>query len=423
MKQVRALLFAVLIFVLPTYISSHGKEIKVCADCLLKNPTDALKVANSGDTIIIDGGHHVVQNFIIDRSIKLQGKNGAIIDGNRIGHVIDVQANNVVIEGLIIEKSGASDVYEFAGIHAEDVTGCQFKSNVLRDVTYGIYLSKTENCLIEKNVSNGNAKDEILGGNGIHLWSSNNNKLINNTVVHHRDGIYFEFSENLEVNRNQVHFNIRYGLHFMFCDGSDIENNIFENNATGVALMYSKNLYLKNNQFTDSRGPRMQGVLLKDITDSLLEENHIYGNTTGAMLDSSSRNRFERNLFDRNGTAFEVYGNSENNKINGNTFIGNIFDVATNTRENTNNYQNNYWDRYRGFDMNRDGLGDVAYSPVQIFSYWMSKYPELSILAGSSMLNFLEIMEKAFPVLTPTTLKDTSPLMKMPQSNTNQKEL
>ncbi|MBW7857653.1 MAG: nitrous oxide reductase family maturation protein NosD, partial [Leptonema sp. (in: Bacteria)] len=342
----------------------------------------------------------------------------AIFDGNRVAHVIDVRANDVTIEGLIIEKSGVSDVYEFAGIHAEEVTGCQFRSNVLRDVTYGIYLAKTEHCVVEKNISNGNAKDEILGGNGIHLWSSNNNKLIGNTIIRHRDGIYFEFSENLDVKDNRVYFNIRYGLHFMFCDGSHIEDNLFEQNATGVALMYSKNLFLKNNQFTDSRGPSMQGVLLKDITDSHLKENHIYGNTTGAMLDSSSRNKIEGNRFERNGTAFEIYGNSESNTVNGNIFLGNIFDVATNTRENTNNYERNYWDRYQGFDMNRDGLGDVPYSPVQIFSYWMSKYPELSILAGSSMLNFLEIMEKAFPVLTPSTLKDNSPLMKMPQSNT-----
>jgi nitrous oxidase accessory protein len=110
-----------------------------------------------------------------------------------------------------------------------------------------------------------------------------------------------------------------------------------------------------------------------------------------------------------------VFGNAQKNTFHGNIFFRNTFDVATNTRDNTNDYDGNYWDRYQGFDLDRDGKGDVPHSPVQIFSFWVSKYPELSLLAGSSMLNFLEIMEKAFPVLTPSTLKDKTPLMRRTQ--------
>lgn len=179
--------------------------------------------------------------------------------------------------------------------------------------------------------------------------------------------------------------------------------------------MYSRYLELVGNAFNDSQGPSMQGLLLKDITDSVVKRNTLTRNTTGVLADNSSRNRVEENLFVQNGRALEVFGNAQKNTFHGNIFFRNTFDVATNTRDNTNDYDGNYWDRYQGFDLDRDGKGDVPHSPVQIFSFWVSKYPELSLLAGSSMLNFLEIMEKAFPVLTPSTLKDKTPLMRRPQ--------
>ncbi|HRP68676.1 MAG TPA: nitrous oxide reductase family maturation protein NosD [Turneriella sp.] len=282
------------------------------------------------------------------------------------------------------------------------------------NATYGIYLARSHNCFIEENISHGNAQNEILGGNGIHLWYSDDNTIRQNVLKGHRDGIYFEFSQNLHVEKNVATENIRYGLHFMFCHNSIITENRYFMNATGVALMYSKNLNLTANEFSDSRGPSMQGILLKDITDSTVQKNKIAHNTTGLLADNSSRNKIQQNTFVMNGRALEVFGNAQDNRFENNSFLQNIFDVAVNSKENTNTYEKNYWDKYKGYDLNHDGIGDVSFHPVQIFSFWVSKYPELSILAGSSMIYFLEIIERAFPVLTPTSLRDMRPLMQKP---------
>jgi nitrous oxidase accessory protein len=413
-KRIVAGWLAIALFLILSELKAQGRELRVCAGCDLKSPAEAIAVSRNGDTVLIDGGLHRVGTLAVDRSITLRGINGATLDGEGKGHVIDMLADGITIEGLIIENPGVSDMKEFAAIHGESVHDCRLRFNVLRNATYGIYLARSERCLIERNVSLGNAKDEVFGGNGIHLWYSSNNRLFGNTVISHRDGIYFEFSENLEVKDNSALSNIRYGLHFMFCHRSHIEGNRFYQNATGTALMYSRHLELVGNAFNDSQGPSMQGLLLKDITDSVVKRNTLTRNTTGVLADNSSRNRFEDNLFVQNGRALEVFGNAQKNTFHGNIFFRNTFDVATNTRDNTNDYDGNYWDRYQGFDLDRDGKGDVPYSPVQIFSFWVSKYPELSLLAGSSMLNFLEIMEKAFPVLTPSTLKDKTPLMRRP---------
>ena len=415
MKRIASWLSGTLFLLSTSHLAAEGRELRVCAGCEFKTPAEAVSASRDGDTVLIDGGHHRVGTLLIDRPITLRGVNGATLDGESKGHVIDMQADGITIEGLIIENPGVSDMKEFASIHGESVHDCRLRFNVLRNATYGIYLARTERCTIERNVSLGNAKDEVLGGNGIHLWYSSNNTLFGNTVISHRDGIYFEFSENLVVKDNSALENIRYGLHFMFCHRSHIEGNRFYQNATGTALMYSRHLELVGNAFNDSQGPSMQGLLLKDITDSVVKRNTLTRNTTGVLADNSSRNRVEENLFVQNGRALEVFGNAQKNKFHGNIFFRNTFDVATNTRDNTNDYDGNYWDRYQGFDLDRDGRGDVPHSPVQIFSFWVSKYPELSLLAGSSMLNFLEIMEKAFPVLTPSTLKDKTPLMRRPQ--------
>lgn len=415
MKRIAAWLPKALVLLSFSHLAAQGRELRVCAGCEFKAPSEAIAASRDGDTVLIDGGLHRVGTLAIDRSITLRGINGATLDGESKGHVIDMLADGITIEGLIIENPGVSDMKEFASIHGESVHDCRLRYNVLRNATYGIYLARSERCTIERNVSLGNAKDEVLGGNGIHLWYSSNNSLVGNTVISHRDGIYFEFSENLVVKDNSALSNIRYGLHFMFCHRSHIEGNRFYQNATGTALMYSRYLELVGNAFNDSQGPSMQGLLLKDITDSVVKRNTLTRNTTGVLADNSSRNAVEENLFVQNGRALEVFGNAQKNTFHGNIFFRNTFDVATNTRDNTNDYDGNYWDRYQGFDLDRDGKGDVPHSPVQIFSFWVSKYPELSLLAGSSMLNFLEIMEKAFPVLTPSTLKDKTPLMRRPQ--------
>jgi len=412
----RSFIIAILTGLLTGILSAtlEARELRVCTDCRYNDLSQVVKEAVSGDVVLVEPGHYKVGTLVIDKPITLKGVKGPVLDGQRQAHIIDIQADGVIIEGLILENSGVSDIREFAGIHGDSIKDCQIRNNILRRATYGIYLARTEGCIVEHNVSNGDAKDEILGGNGIHLWNSNNNTIIDNTITGHRDGIYFEFSEHLLVRNNRALSNLRYGLHFMFCHESTIEKNQFFQNSTGVALMYSKRLNLTQNVFRDSLGPSMQGLLLKDIMDSHITQNYITKNTTGILADNSSRNQIEENLFLQNGRAYEVFGNSQRNSFHRNVVLRNTFDVATNTRDNTNNYEGNYWDRYQGFDLDRDGRGDVAYSPVQIFSFWVSKYPELSLLAGSSMLNFLELMEKVFPVLTPATLKDTSPLMMQP---------
>ena len=49
---------------------------------------------------------------------------------------------------------------------------------------------------------------------------------------------------------------------------------------------------------------------------------------------------------------------------------------------------------------------------MKIFGLWINRHPELVALLASPVIEFLEMAEKVFPVLTPKSLEDKSPSMK-----------
>jgi nitrous oxidase accessory protein len=89
--------------------------------------------------------------------------------------------------------------------------------------------------------------------------------------------------------------------------------------------------------------------------------------------------------------------------------------MATNSRATSAVVSGNWWDRYRGFDLDRDGHGDVAFRPVRLFSLLVASHPPSMILMRSAFVDLLDTAERALPVLTPETLVDASPLMVAPR--------
>jgi nitrous oxidase accessory protein len=107
--------------------------------------------------------------------------------------------------------------------------------------------------------------------------------------------------------------------------------------------------------------------------------------------------------------------NSAANRFERNVFEGNSFDMATNSRATSAVVAGNWWDRYTGYDLDRDGRGDVAFRPVRLFSLLVASHPPSVILMRSGFVDLLETAERALPVLTPETLVDVSPLMVPPR--------
>lgn len=373
---------------------------------------EIIENAENGDEIIIKPGIYKVDNILITKSIKIIGENFPTIEGNKKDEIFTIKSNNVHIKGLNILNAGVSYLQENAAIRLEEVSGCLVEDNILDSNFFGIYVAKSFNCVIRGNKIRARNTLETNSGNGIHLWYSKAITISNNEIIGHRDGIYFEFVMHSLVENNYSAKNIRYGLHFMFSDSCAYVNNVFENNGAGVAVMYTKNVTMKKNKFINNWGAASFGVLLKELTDCLIEENHFHRNTNGLYLEGCSRITVRRNNFISNGWGIKLMANSMNNWFSDNNFISNSFDVLTNSKNNFNTFTQNYWSKNNGYDLDKDGFADVPYRTVKMFSVLVERQQASMIFIHSLFIELLNVAESIVPSLTPVNLTDDKPRMR-----------
>jgi nitrous oxidase accessory protein len=167
-----------------------------------------------------------------------------------------------------------------------------------------------------------------------------------------------------------------------------------------------------NNYFEENWGDAAYGILLKEISDGHMQGNHFSKNTSAIYMEGANRILMKRNTFENNGWALKIQASCMDVVLEKNNFIGNTFDVGTNGSLVLNRFTNNYWDKYEGYDLNKDKIGDVPYRPVSMFSMIVEKYPTAMILFRTFITTLLDKTEKILPSLTPENLKDTAPLMK-----------
>lgn len=402
------------LFILPLFVIqfSFASVLYVGNNSHYSTIHAALKDAKNGDIIYVEGGVYAEGEIKITQQIKLIGKNFPVIDGKNKSQVISVFANHVVIEGFKIINGGYSSAYDWAGIKLVQSDSSIIQNNILVNNNFGIYLQASTRCIIANNKISSNITDELLSGNAIHCWKSSFITIKNNNVSNHRDGIYFEFVVNSIIQNNYSHNNIRYGLHFMFSHDNTFTNNIFQKNASGIAVMYSHGVKMFRNRFEQNWGSAAYGILMKDISDSYVQNNIFKNNTVAIFLEGSSRMKIESNEFKSNGWALKVQASCNDNVFRHNNFESNSFDVGTNGTMQLNTFTENYWDKYEGYDLNRDGIGDVPYRPVSMYSMIIEQTPPALMLFRSFLVNILDKTEKVLPAIIPENLVDKNPLMK-----------
>ena len=326
--------------------------------------------------------------------------------------MLSVAADSVVIKGFKIINSGHAALDDPCGIKVYDRNFVVIENNILDNNFFGIYLQYCKNAVVKNNTIKAYGKQEQLIGNGIHCWKSDNLQIIGNKISGHRDGIYFEFVTQSVIWRNISSYNIRYGLHFMFSNDDSYITNVFKGNGAGVAVMFTKNVKMFNNYFEENWGDSAYGLLLKEISDSYIFNNRFARNTSGIYMEGTSRIKVEKNIFEANGWGMKIQASCMENEIVNNNFLGNTFDISTNGSLVLNTFNSNYWDKYEGYDLNKDGFGDVPYHPLSLFSVLTENNPSSMILFRSFMITLLDKSEKVLPSITPDNFIDNKPLMK-----------
>lgn len=372
----------------------------------------AIEFSAAGDTIRVMPGIYKEGNLIIQKSITLIGINFPVLDGENKFEIFTIAANDVSIIGLRMINTGVGSINDISAINALDAKRLKVLNNQFEDTFFGIHLSNSKHCLIEGNVLHSDAQAEHQIGNGIHAWKCDSIIIRNNTVSGHRDGVYFEFVTHSLVENNFSHHNMRYGLHFMFSHNDEYRSNTFRNNGAGVAVMYTKHVKMTGNRFEDNWGSSSYGLLLKDIGDADIQNNLFAKNTVAVYMEGSSRCHFSQNVFSGNGWAVKMQANCDENIFSKNSFLSNTFDMATNGSLVLNTVDANYWDKYEGYDLNKDKVGDVPFHPVSLYSMVVEKMPAAVMLWRSFLVYMLDRTEKVIPSITPENLKDIHPAMR-----------
>jgi nitrous oxidase accessory protein len=400
-----------LIFIFLLCFSSYGELLKVGEKQAYRSIQQAINASSNADTILVEGGVYKEKTILVDKSITLIGENFPVLDGEHQYQIISVKANRVVISGFKLLSSGLSSIDDIAAIKIYDSRDVVIRGNILVDAFFGIYVQSGINCRIENNTLNVSIRTEQQSGNGIHCWKCDSLQIIGNRISGHRDGIYFEFVTNSIIWRNISSGNLRYGLHFMFSNSDAYITNVFRNNGAGVSVMFTHGVKMINNFFEDNWGDGAYGLLLKEISDSYVLGNKFKNNTSGIYMEGVNRVKMERNEFKNNGWGLKIQASCMDNEITGNNFLGNTFDISTNGTLVLNSFNSNYWDKYEGYDLDKNNTGDIPYHPLSIFSVIVEKNPPAMLLYRSFMVSLLDKSEKIMPTLTPDNFIDNTPLM------------
>lgn len=407
--------------------------------------------AAPGDVVVLAPGEHPGP-VTIGKALTLQGEPGAVIAGGGKGSVITVTAPGAVVRGLEIRGSG-TDLYAMdSGVFvAQTATGTRIEDNALLGNLVGIYLHGAEDSLASGNRIVGLQKGRTSeAGDGISVWNAPGARIVGNDISFGRDGIFTKTSKRNVFSGNRLR-NVRFGIHYMYTNDSEISGNVSVGNTVGYAIMFSDKLRVTGNT---SDGDRDHGLLLNYANASEISGNVVRGRllpaerwtaagraggTHGVPADgdggaavqgatrlgpekcvfiyNANRNRFTDNRFEGCAIGIHFTAGSEGNAMSGNAFIGNrnqVKYVGTRYLDWSFEGRGNYWSDNPAFDLNGDGIGDNPYRPNDLVDRVLWTAPQAKVLINSPAVQVIRWAQSQFPALLPGGVVDSRPLMAPP---------
>ena len=357
----------------------------------------------------------------INKPLSIIGKeNGVIIDGENSGTVITVKGSFITLKNLNIINSGDRHDKLDAAIklsdgHQNEISNCRIENSL-----FGIDIQMVNNSIISNNYIT--SKDFALGlrGDGLRLWYSNDNIIKNNRLIKSRDMVIWYSNGNLIKDNYGEH--CRYSLHFMYAGKNLVKDNIYKFNSVGIFFMYSKDTTATGNIIQSSIGATGMGIGLKDVSNFTIKDNTILYCAQGIYID---RSPFEPDTHDYiignkilyNAEALHFHSLSENNVIRDNIIKGNIEDIVNDSRgskTNENEIVGNYWDNYKGFDRDKNNIGDTPHRVYQYADQLWIYNPDVKFFYGSPVISLLNFLAKLAPFTKPLfLLEDEKPKVKI----------
>lgn len=372
----------------------------------------ALTAAAPGDVLRLRSGHHDGP-LQIDRPITIEGEKDSVIDGGGQGSVITVSAPEVALRGLTIVNSGARLETEDSGIFVDkDGDGVLIEGNRLAGNLIGVFLKGPQDAVVRDNRIVG--RDDLRmneRGNGVQLWNTPGSVVERNDIRQGRDGIFVTTSKDNAFRHNRFR-DLRFAIHYMYTNRSEVIGNRSSGNHAGYAIMFSDRLVIRDNR---SDGDRDHGFLLNYANRSEIAGNSVRGGAEKCVfIYNANRNQFIDNRFEGCEIGIHFTAGSERNEIVGNAFIANrsqVKYVGTREIEWSREGRGNYWSDNSAYDLDGDGIADRPYQPNDLADQIVWRHPLGKLLLNSPALQILRWAQAELPALHPGGVSDSFPLM------------
>ncbi|MGP9812185.1 nitrous oxide reductase family maturation protein NosD [Rhodopseudomonas sp. NSM] len=424
--------------------SAVAETIGVAPDQPLQGVLDR---AADGDVLELAPGNHNGA-ITIARRVVVSGQKGAAIVGNGQGSVVTISAPDVTVRGITIKGSGRDLQSMDSGVFLQKTAErALIQNNRFEGNLFGVYVHGASGSRVERNVIEG-LRDIRLNeaGNGVSVWNAPHVTIEGNTIRYGRDGIFTITSSKDRFINNRFE-NVRFGVHYMYTNDSEVSGNVSAGNHGGYAIMFSNRLKITGNI---SDRDRDYGLLFNYANRSEISGNHVIGgalNNGGNARDeaagdekgmmpeprsaeparegpqkcvfiyNANHNRFHDNWFERCGIGVHFTAGSEGNSVTGNAFVGNrnqVKYVGTRDLDWSKGGRGNYWSDNPAFDLDGDGIADTAYRPNDLVDRVLWTAPAAKVLINSPAVQVLRWAQSQFPALYPGGVVDTRPLIAPP---------
>ena len=380
----------------------------------------------------------------IDHALVLEGRDGAVLEGQGEGSVVTIGAADAVLRGLVLRGSGSRlEAMDSAVLLRQAAARAVVEGNRLEGNLFGVYVHGAPDAVVRGNLILGRRDGRMSErGDGVSVWNAPGARVEGNDILGGRDGIFARASMRNRFAGNRFR-ELRFGVHYMYTNDSEVSGNASFGNHAGFAIMYSQRLLVSGNL---SDGDRDHGLLFNYANGSRITGNRVVGrpNWTGGVLAepverehgvpeagaaagpfpgkcvfiyNANGNSFTGNRFEGCEVGVHFTAGSERNLIAGNAFIGNrtqVKYVGTRHLDWSRDGRGNHWSDNAAFDLDRDGIADAAYRPNDLVDRVLWTAPRAKLLVNSPAVQMLRWAQSQFPAILPGGVVDSHPLVAPP---------
>lgn len=371
--------------------------------------------SSPGDVIVLEPGQHAGP-ITIPHPLTLTGMPEAIIDGRGQGTVITIDAPDVRIAGLTVTGSGMDGQALDAGIKIlKKADRAVIENNRVLGNLHGIDVHGGHDAVVRNNTIEGTLDPRRNDrGNGIYVWNAPGTLVEGNSVRWGRDGIFSNTSRR-NIFRNNLFRDLRFAVHYMYTNDSEVSGNVSIGNQLGYAIMFSNKAVVKDNL---SLSDISHGVMLNFANSADVSGNLVRGGTEKCtFIYNAHKNLIYDNWFQNCTIGIHFTAGSERNVLTGNAFIGNqtqVKYVGTRDIEWSFEGRGNYWSDHTSFDLGGDGIADSAFRPNDLMDHILWSQPAARLLTGAPAVQLVRWAQSSFPATLPGGVVDSAPLMSLP---------